>query len=437
VRHQSVGGSQAPGQWRRLGDWGLRLLGFGFIQALAQLCTALAGLLIVRLLTKQDYALFAIANSMQTVGNALASPGIDVGLRSIGGRVWNDPDRFGQLLQTALGLRRQFAAISLGVTIPLAAWTLWRNGASASLIVGLCLCVAIGVLPLLGSSVYGVSLQLNAQYRRLQQLDLGSALFRLALLAALAATRINVLLATAVGVVGNWGQFAFTRRWASQHARMAGRQNSDDRRELVRLSLKSAPNAVFFCFQGQVTLLILTLVGNPTGVADVTALGRIATLLGVFAAVFANVLAPRFARCQDPARLARLYGLLVGGAVAALAPLVVLSWLLPGPLLWLLGDKYAALKSEFVWVFAAGCLGQVGVVMWDLNSSKAWIHVQARGLIPAIVGVQLLAGSCLDLRRFHDVLVFGILTVSAPLPLYALDAWLGLRAARRRPTASP
>lgn len=424
-------------QWRRLRDWGLRLLGFGIVQALAQLCTALAGLLIVRVLTKQDYALFAIANSMQTTGNALADLGIGIGVRSIGGRVWNDPDRFGQLLQTALGLRRQFAAISLGVTVPLSAWMFWRNGASAFLMVGLSVCVAIGVLPLLGSSVYGVGLQLNAQYRRIQQLDLGNALFRLALVAALAATRINVLLATAVGVVGNWVQFAFARRWARQHARMTGRQNSDDRRELVRLSRKSAPNAIFFCVQAQVTLLILTLVGNPTGVADVTALGRIATLLGVFAAVFTNVLAPRFARCQDPARLARLYGLLVGGAVAALAPLVVLSWLLPGPLLWLIGDKYAALESECVWVVAAGCLGQLGIVMWDLNSSKAWIHVAARGFIPATVGMQLLAGSVLDLRRFHDVLVFGVLTVSAPLPLYALDAWHGLRAARRRPTVNP
>lgn len=434
VSMQSGTGEVRPAAGHRawFREWFLRLAEFGAVQALVQVFSAVAGLLIVRSLAKEDYALFAITNSMQTTANVLADLGIGIGLRSIGGRVWHDPARFGQLLNTALTLRRQIALGSLAVTVPVAAWMLWRNGASPLLLAGLCLCLAAGVIPLLGVSVFHVCLQLHAQYRRMQQLDLGNAVLRAGLIALLSLTRLNALLAAVVGVLGSWVQLIVARRWVRGLVNPTAPINAEDRRELIRLSLKSLPNALFFSFQGQVTLLILTVVGNPTGIADLTAVGRIAALFAVFSAVFVNVIGPQFARCQEPARLPRLYLLLVGLTVLVLAPLVLLAWVMPGPLLWLLGAKYGGLEAECVWVMAAGCAGQIVGVVWNLNSSRAWIRAQALGYIPSILGIQLLAAACLDLRSFHDVLVFNFVSVAAPLPVFALDAWLGLRAGPAR-----
>src|SRR5437867_497380 len=164
-------------------------------------------------------------------------------------------------------------------------------------------------------------------------IDSGNAALRLALIGVLAIERMNAFLALLVGVIGNWIQAILLRSWARDHSDPAAPVNAVDRRELLHLSAKSLPNAVFFCFQGQVTLLILTLVGSPTGIADVTALGRVAALFAVFSAAFASVLAPRFARCQDPERLRHLYLLLVSAAVLALLPLLFVAWLFPGPFL--------------------------------------------------------------------------------------------------------
>lgn len=418
-------------RWPRIKQWILRLAEFGFVQGLVQLLTAVAGLLIVRTLAKPEYVLFAIANSMQTTGNLLADLGIGIGVRSIGGRVWNDPARFGQLLNTTLGLRRQFAVVSLSVSLPIAAWMLWRNGANIPVIIGLCAVIILAVIPLLGVTAWLTSAQLHGEYRRIQKLDLGNAALRCALIGLLALTKINAILATMVGAVGNWIQAAFLRRWAREKIEVAAPPNAEDRRELLRLSKKSLPNTIFFCFQGQVTLLILTLVGNQTGIADITALGRIAMLFTVFSTMFSNVLAPRFARCQEPARLPRLYMLLVGGTLAVLAPLVLLAWLFPAPLLWLLGGKYAGLGGECVWVVAAGCVGQIAGVMWNLNSSKAWIHIQAVGYIPIILTAQVITALCLDLHQFHNVLVFNLISVAAPLTVFALDAFWGLKSAKK------
>jgi len=69
-------------------------------------------------------------------------------------------------------------------------------------------------------------------------------------------------------------------------------------------------------------------------------------------------------------------------------------------------------------------------VMWTLNSSKAWIRLQAVGYIPIILTAQAIAAACLDLRQFHDVLIFNLVSVAAPIPMFLLDAYAGLRKAR-------
>lgn len=403
------------------------MLEFGAVQALVQLCMAAAGLLIVRGMTKGEYALFAIANTMQTAGSQLADLGIGVGLRAIGGRVADNPIRFGQLIRTALELRWQFAVLALAATIPFAAWMLLANGASVPTVVGLCLCIGIGAIPLLGSSVFGVSLQLHAQYRRMQKLDLGNAVLRLALVAVIATMSMGTLPIMVVGVVGNWVQFLYTRRWGSEYTSLAMGRNEQDRRELLKLSIKALPNTCFFCFQGQVTLLILTFLGTPTGIADITALGRLAALLTVISLVFSNMLAPQYARCQNPDQLLRLYVILVGGAIATLAPIVLFGWLFPDPLLWLLGAHYASLKQECVWGVAAGCVSQVAGVMWALNTSKAWIRCIYPLFIPVWLTVQVVAALHLDLRDFHQILVFNTVSAGALIPVYAADAFMGIR----------
>lgn len=423
---------QGPDLLVWLSRWSLRLIEFAAVQGLVQLALAASGLLIVRNLTKQDYAFFAIANSMTTTVHSLADLGIGIGVRSIGGRVCDDPYRFGQLLNTALRLRRLFGSASFCVCLPTAAWMLWHNGASVTQTALLCLAIGIAGILLLASSVWAVSPALHGQYRRLQKIDLSVALLRLGFIAVLAATRINAVLAVFVGLIGYLTQNTVYRRWAQEKAIKDAPPNIEDRRELVRLSVRSLPNTVFFCFQGQVTLIILTLLGTPTGLADVVALGRLAALLGVFSVTFANVLCPRFTRCQEPRRLPRLYVFLVACSVALLAPLTLLAWLWPGPALWLLGSQYQGLEGDLVWVVASACVANLSGIMWQMNSSKAWIRVQTYLYIPALLFTQVAMALCLDLRTFHNVLIFGLISSAAIIPLSVADAWLGLRRSRPR-----
>jgi hypothetical protein len=105
--------------------------------------------------------------------------------------------------------------------------------------------------------------------------------------------------------------------------------------------------------------------------------------------------------------------------------------------LWLLGEKYDALGSECGWVVTTACVALVLDTMLGLNYSKAWVRLQAMLFIPCILVAQAIAAMTLDLRTFHDVVVFGFVTASAAFPVYLGDALLGMFAAReKRPVES-
>lgn len=421
----------------------LRLLNvlteFACVQAVVQLGLALSGILIVRTLSKADYALFAATNSMQTICTALADTGLSIGLMSLGGRVWQDRERFRQLLSAALGLRRRFSLAALAVCVPIAAWFLTRNGASPGKTLALCALLVAGILPLVELRLWVITSQLFSEYRKLQKTDLTQAWLRLGLLAGLSFAWLNALGAVAAGVLSNWLQWLLMRRGqlvsVSSSAsepddhRPSSSGKRDDRQELLRLSRQCLPNTLFFCVQGQLTTLILMLARNPVGVADFTALGRITAIFTVVTLTFANVLAPRFARCQQPARLPGLYARLSGGVLMLLLPLAGLAWLVPGIFLWILGDKYTGLGGECGWLVTAGCVAHLGGVMWSLNSSKGWIRLQSRAFIPLVLATQLAGAAILNLRELHGALIFNLINALTPLPLYVADAVLGLRAA--------
>src|SRR6476646_7333975 len=97
-----------------------RIVGnFAAVQAVVQVIGFLSGILLIRYLTQTEYAYFTIANTMQGTINVLADIGITVGLTSIGGRVWHDRHRFGELVQTALSVRRRLGLVAVVVVTPL------------------------------------------------------------------------------------------------------------------------------------------------------------------------------------------------------------------------------------------------------------------------------------------------------------------------------
>ncbi len=104
--------------------WLKTLSKFISIQLIIQALGFASGILLVRNLDKQEYAYLTLANSMQGAMNVLADSGIGSALSAIGGKVWQDPYRFGQLINTAMHIRRYLAILTITIVTPILMWML-------------------------------------------------------------------------------------------------------------------------------------------------------------------------------------------------------------------------------------------------------------------------------------------------------------------------
>src|SRR5437588_3205983 len=152
---------------------------FAIVQAVVQIIGFLSGILLVRTLEQREYAYFTIANTMQGTLNVLADIGISVGLVSIGGRVWQDRNRLGQLIKTASKLRRKLGAIAAIVITPILFFILVKNGAPIPYTLVLIALVLAGLGVQLALGVLGVVPRLLSDIRRIQTIDLVGAAVRL------------------------------------------------------------------------------------------------------------------------------------------------------------------------------------------------------------------------------------------------------------------
>lgn len=412
--------------WNSAARWSLRVFESFTYQSGIKLLSAIAGLLIVRMLPKPEYALFAIAFQMQGACNSLADLGIGMGVSSIGGRVHESRRKMGELLTTALQLRKLFAGVALSICLPITIWMLMRNGADLLTTFLLCLSVANLVVPQLSYATLRIVPWLHGQYRPLQRIELAAAAVRLGLIFVLAFVYLDAVTASLIGGIAIWSRIAGVRRLAYDKAERDAPVNEEYRRELIRLSAHQLPNAIYYCFQGQIALLILTWFGNTEGIADVAALARLAVLLQVVRSAINGVLSPQFARAQSRTRVRALFAAITAFTALAFVPLLAISVVTPKLLLWLLGSAYGDLAGVCVIAVLAGCIREFGMVIATLNRSKAWIGLSPKLFIPVTVVAQIAGAMMLDLQNVQGVLWFQLVTTAAGAAVFFGDSLVGL-----------
>jgi hypothetical protein len=400
---------------------------FAVVQGIVQMVGFLSGILLIRHLDQREYAYFTIANTMQGTLNTLADIGISVGLVSIGGRVWQDRNRFGQLIKTASNLRRKLGAIAAIVITPILFFMLVKNGAPIPYTFVLIALVLAGLSVQLALGVLGVVPRLRSDIGWIQTIDFAGAAVRLLILTALLYFFLNSAVAVAVGSATLFFQYWMLRRYSARVIDFDAPENAEDRGAMQRFIRHLAANAVFFCFQGQITIFLLGFFGrNINSIAEVGALGRLGMVFTVLTNLLTNVFGPAFARCQDPKRLRWQYTAIVGGVTAFSLVLIAAAALFPGAFLFVLGAKYAHLERELVLMVGGAVVGALTGTFWTLNASKAWI-AGSWLYIPLTLGTQIALIPITDFSSVRSVLMFNLLSA---VPNLVLNLALSIRGFR-------
>src|SRR5437667_11235389 len=154
---------QAFDQARRIGSYAM-------VQVIGQIIAFSSGILLVRWLPQREYAFFTIANAMQATLMLLADIGVSVGLISIGGRVWQDRHRFGELINTGLAVRKKLAAAAAIIVAPILYAMLTKHGASALYTLILIAFVLASFSVQLSIDVFSVVPRLHSDVGRIQKI---------------------------------------------------------------------------------------------------------------------------------------------------------------------------------------------------------------------------------------------------------------------------
>ena len=391
---------------------------FALVQSAVQVIGFVSGILLIRHLDQREYAYFTIANTMQGTLNVLADIGISIGLVSIGGRVWTDRHRFGQLVNTALGLRRKLGLVAVLAVVPILYYLLVKNGASTNYTALLILAVLVGLGVQLSIGVLSVVPRLRSDIVKIQKIDLTGAVARLLVLVALMYLFLNGAVALAVGSATLLLQY-----WMLLNAP----ENADDRAAMRGFIRSQAANAIFFCLQGQITVFLISIFGRQvSSIAEVGALGRLAMIFAVLSHLLANVFAPAFARCQDARKLCWQYTGVVGAVAGFSLVIIAVAFFFPQQFLFILGNKYAHLDRELLLMVAGAVINAMASTLWSLNASKAWI-AGSWLYIPLTLGTQLALIPFTDFSGVPGVLIFNLVSAIPSLLLNLVLSFRGFR----------
>jgi capsular exopolysaccharide synthesis family protein len=406
--------------------WGKTLSKFVSVQLVIQALGFASGIIVIRTLDKTEYAYYTIANTMQGAMYVLADIGISIGLTAIGGKVWQERYRFGQLINTALQLRIYLAAVALTVVTPILLWMLISNGASIVYAILISAAVLVGINAQLITGVLEVVPRLHSQISRVQNLELIPTGFRLVLLGAAYFTFLNTAVAVFVASISMVLRRFIISRWVTDSVDLKAPINKEDRKQILAIIKNEAPNAVFYCIQGQVTIWLISIFGNTKSIAEVGALGRFAVIFSIINAVMAGIILPSFSRCQSVSLLYRRYWQIIGTFCLIGLFFVGFTALFPSQILWVLGNKYDHLKNEFLLMVISTVFTSIVGNMWWLNASRAWIQYSWFN-IPGTIATQIILIILLDVSTVKGVIIFGILST---VPFFLVNIFLTFRGFR-------
>lgn len=404
------------------------LISFVALELIIQALTLSIGFFLVRSLTKNEYALYTVANSMQSAMALVVDSGISVGILAIGGAIFGERYIFSQLIKTATKLRKIFLGFGLLIIAPLTTWLLLKNNASGMTAISIALLIVIGGCFQVLQGPQLVIVRLARLQNKLQTANLISALFRgIFLVSFFLLATLTASLSIFSAVVALAFQTLALTKLAKPYLDKSATHNTEHQRELIITVKKVLPGSVYALFQGQIAIALLSIFGNNDSVADLGALGRIGMIFAVVSSVMANIIIPRFAQIKQD-QLKSKYSLILG--IYILFGLIVtgIAMIFPGLFLWILGEKYSQLKGEVILIVISSLLSSLNGYMWSLNAARGWLispfisvglglftqlimmvifgvsTVKSMLIISFFVALQgVILNFCISLKRFNEI----------------------------------
>lgn len=415
---QWINRTSAYPKYARFFYWSKLLTITGSAQLTIQGIGLICGILVVRLLSPNQYALYTLSNTMLGTMILLSDGGISTGVISQAGKVWQDKRKLGIVMATGLALRRKFALWSLLVAVPLLFYFLLHHGAGWLMSILLVLAIIPAFFTSFSGTLLEIVPRLMQNIAQLQKIEVTVSVMRLILLSA-----CMVFFPWAFVAILSAG---LPQLWANKrlHVISADRAHiyeepdPEVRDHIIKIVKRVFPGAVYYCLSGQITLWMISIFGTTTAIAKVGALGRIAMVLTLLTSVFNTLIIPRFARLPDDRilLLKRFFGILIVLLTLGVFAISII-YLFSSKLLWILGPNYSNLKTEFMLNVIGSYISLIAGLMFSLILSRGWT-INPLIAIPLNMLIIVVVAMVVDVSTIKGVFTFNIIIQVVDVAMY-------------------
>jgi hypothetical protein len=336
-----------------------------------QVATAIAGLLLARLMPVHSYAVYTVAMTVIGAIWVITKSGIQTAFAAELGRVWPSREAAAVVLASALNARRRISLWTMPLILAASAWLLWRAGAQWWELGGATAIVFLIWAADLRGGLYDLLLYFDERTGPVRAVDTGLAIARMVIIGLLAlAKAVYLVPALLTSLFLTAGRVPPLQHWSRQ---VLGQPLPPSDPKVVatvtRVARAQIPADIFVCLQSQIVMFHLT-GGDPLQLATYGALGRIAQLLAPFSGLGLAFCVPAFAAVTDRALL-RIGFMVAACSLPALA-LVAGAGLAPELLLAVIGPNYASQHGALFTSALSAALVFAVQATWDLVAHRGW-----------------------------------------------------------------
>jgi O-antigen/teichoic acid export membrane protein len=353
--------------------WLAAFKGFVLGEACLQLLNAVTGLLLVRWMSVEQYAQYALANAFQACAQQFVEFGLCGAFVALVGKNIHDKRRMGRLVAAGTAIRRRMVWVVGSVSA--IAFPLWFAAKGWPLATGILLAVAIvAYLAVSGLQTYfRPPLAIHREMGAIYRISVASAGARLvAMSLAQAVQALSATVAAFLNVASLWLSGSRLKKTSSRHLENPEGSVQAERHELLAYIRPIIPGVVFAAIQGQLAVFVAGAFGQTSTIAEVGALARLSLLLAFFGAANGALIAPFIAR-QDAHRLPARYLGIVAVATVLAATVFAAAGIVPGAFLAILGPNYTEAGPALSLMVANTCFGYLNGVLWSMNSARKWV----------------------------------------------------------------
>lgn len=429
-----------PAVWQRVGRWITIGAEFLLAQGIAQVAGMVTGLIYVRTMSVDQYALYAISLTSLTV----ISIGSDLGLTSSLSYFWRSGLQSGKPIGPKVAAIRRLRSVLLIISMLVAGTMLVslanRSGVATHDIVMCLAMVAVTGFLQVYSTVSITLMRLGGRQRQTYYCETASALARLAagtvmIIAGISAAWFGL----AGGALGAAIAFLLIRYWSKVEAADHGRDIiAQDWRDIGGYLIPLLPSFGVFLLQDAIVLWFAAANGGSRVVAETFALGRISAIYGVLGMFLVMVVTPRLASVVDNRRLMRLSVFSLAILSVFLLVVMLMAATFPGIFLQLIGAKYSGLTFELLMSLSVSSCAVLTSFFVLTTRVRGWVKLEPY-LATLQLAVILLLCSHWSFDSTKSVLVLNlILAVTALVSALATfcAGLIGLDLVASRPRAN-